>query len=57
VFHLPPAFGIGTTLATSTIAAVPYVGSRRWSRCRPHRRFDPDHLVAIDGFARSSKSR
>src|SRR5205809_2977 len=31
VFHLPPAFGMGPTLATLTIAPVPYSGSGRWS--------------------------
>jgi hypothetical protein len=31
VFHLPPALGIGDTLAKPTMAPVPYSGPGRWS--------------------------
>jgi len=31
MFHWPPAFGMGETFATSTIAPVPYDGSGRLS--------------------------
>ena len=31
-FQRLPAFGIGSTAATSTIAPVPYFGSGRWSK-------------------------